>query len=70
MILRYHHLTRHPAVFRAMTGLAAAEFDALAGAVLPRLARAAHARLAARRGGGPSAGGASTSCRRATGCSW
>ena len=33
MILRYHHLTRQLAVFRAMTGLAVAEFDALAADV-------------------------------------
>ena len=31
MVLRYPHLTRHPAVFRAMTGLSVAQFDALVG---------------------------------------
>jgi len=46
MLLRYHHLTRHPAVFRAMTGLTVAEFAALAADVLPAYAAAAHARLA------------------------
>ena len=45
MILRYHHLTRQPAVFRAMTGLAVAEFDALAADVLPRYAEAERVRL-------------------------
>ena len=46
MILRHYHLTRQPAVFRAMTGLAVGEFDALAAEVLPRLARAEYTRLA------------------------
>ena len=45
MILRYHHLTRHPAIFRALTGLTVAEFAALAADVLPAAAAAAHARL-------------------------
>lgn len=45
MILRDRHLTRHPGVFRAMTGLAVGEFDALAADVLPALAAAEHARL-------------------------
>ena len=45
MLLRYSYLTRQPAVFRAMTGLAVAEFDALAAEVLPRYAAAEHARL-------------------------
>jgi len=35
MILRYHHLTTAPVVFRAMTGLPVAAFDALVAAVLP-----------------------------------
>ncbi len=46
MILRHHHLTRHPAVFRAMTGLTVGEFAALAADVLPRLAADDRARLA------------------------
>ncbi len=46
MILRYHHLTRHPAIFRAMTGLTMAAFAALAADVLPAYAAAAQARLA------------------------
>ncbi len=46
MILRYHALTRHPAIFRAMTGLCVAAFDALAADVLPAYAAATHARLA------------------------
>lgn len=36
MMLRYHHLTRSHTVFRALTGLAVAQFDALVAAVLPR----------------------------------
>lgn len=46
MILRYHHLIRHPAIFRAMTGLAVDAFAALAAEVLPRLAVAERDRLA------------------------
>jgi hypothetical protein len=46
MILRYHHLTRHPAIFRAMTGLTVGAFDALAADVLPTLAVATRDRLA------------------------
>jgi len=45
MILRYHHLAAHAYVFRAMTGLTVAEFDALAAEVLPRYAAAEYARL-------------------------
>jgi len=45
MILRYHHLACQPRVFRAMTGLAVAEFDALAADVLPRLAADEYVRL-------------------------
>ena len=45
MILRGHHLRRQPPVFRALTGLAVADFDALAAALLPRHAAAARARL-------------------------
>lgn len=40
MILRYERLHRHPAIFKAMTGLYVAEFDALLEDVLPRLALA------------------------------
>ena len=35
MIAQYAYLHRHPAVFRAMTGLTLAEFDRLLGRVLP-----------------------------------
>lgn len=45
MILRYHHLTSAPGVFRALTGLTVAEFDALAAELLPRYAAAERARL-------------------------
>ncbi len=45
MILRYHHLSRSPAIFRAMTGLGVAQFDALVADVLPRYAAAEQARL-------------------------
>jgi hypothetical protein len=40
MILRYERLHRHPAIFKAMTGLYVAEFDELLADVLPRLAHA------------------------------
>jgi hypothetical protein len=42
---RYHSLTRRPAVFRALTGLSAAQFDALYRDVAPRLAEAERERL-------------------------
>jgi hypothetical protein len=45
MILRYGHLSRFARVFRAMTGLAVAEFDTLVVDILPRYALAEHARL-------------------------
>jgi hypothetical protein len=45
MILRHHRLSRYPTVFRAMTGLVVAQFDALVAAVLPRYAAAERARL-------------------------
>jgi hypothetical protein len=45
MIGRYHTLTRHPAVFRALTGLSIAQFDALYREVAPRLADAERRRL-------------------------
>ena len=44
-MLRYPRLARHPAVFRAMTGLTVAEFDALAAEAVPALAAADRARL-------------------------
>jgi hypothetical protein len=44
-MLRYPRLARHPAVFRAMTGLAVAEFDALARDAVPALAEADRRRL-------------------------
>ena len=40
MILRYERLHRHPAIFKAMTGLYVAEFDDLLTDVQPRLALA------------------------------
>jgi hypothetical protein len=40
MILRYAHLSRHPAVFLAMTGLRVAEFDAVVADLLPGYAAA------------------------------
>lgn len=45
MIGRYGNLAGAPAVFRAMTGLSIAHFDALAGDLAPRLAAAERARL-------------------------
>jgi hypothetical protein len=45
MVLQYRYLHRHPAVFRAMTGLSVAEFAALATELLPRYAAAERARL-------------------------
>jgi hypothetical protein len=45
MIGRYHPLSAHPAVFRALTGLSVAQFDALYSAVAPRLADAERRRL-------------------------
>lgn len=45
MILRYDHLHRSPSIFRAMTGLTVAQFDALADAIQPRYRVARHARL-------------------------
>ena len=40
MILQYTHLHRRPALFKAMTGLLLAEFNALAGDLLPQIAEA------------------------------
>ncbi len=48
MILRYRHLTTAPVVFRALTGLSVAAFDALAAAVLPAYRAAEQARLGGR----------------------
>ncbi len=45
MIARYAGLRRHPAAFRALTGLTVPQFDALWVAVAPRLADAERARL-------------------------
>ena len=45
MIMRYPHLTRHPNVFYAVTGLRKAEFDELLDDVLPRYAQAEEDRL-------------------------
>src|SRR5689334_15292330 len=45
MILRYAHLGRHPSVFRSMTGLRVAEFDALVADLLPAYAAGERARL-------------------------
>jgi DDE superfamily endonuclease/Helix-turn-helix of DDE superfamily endonuclease len=45
MILQYRHLHQHPAVFRALTGLSVAGFDALAAEALPRYRTAEQARL-------------------------
>jgi len=41
MILQYAHLHRRPALFKAMTGLLLAEFDALAWDLLPQIAAVA-----------------------------
>jgi hypothetical protein len=46
MLLRYAHLARYPTVFRAMTGLTVAQFDALARDLQPRYAAAEQRRLA------------------------
>ena len=48
MILRYHHLTTAPMVFRAMTGLSVAAFDALVAAALPAYRAAERVRLGGR----------------------
>ncbi len=45
MMLQYHRLRRHPAVFRAMTGLSVAQFDALYAEFLPRFLAAEGRRL-------------------------
>jgi len=45
MVLQYRYLHRHPAVFRALTGLSVREFDALAAELLPAYAAAERARL-------------------------
>jgi hypothetical protein len=45
MILRYAHLSRHPAVFQAMTGLTVAAFDALVADLLPACVNAKQQRL-------------------------
>lgn len=45
MILRYERLHRFPPVFKSMTGLTVAQFDALSADVLPRFHAADFARL-------------------------
>jgi hypothetical protein len=45
MILRYAHLSRHPAVFQAMTGLTVAAFDDLVTDLLPACVSAKQQRL-------------------------
>src|SRR5215210_6821877 len=45
MIARYSRLTRHPVVFRALTGLSIAQFDALYLDLLPGVAAAERTRL-------------------------
>ena len=45
MILRYAHLSRHPAVFHAMTGLTVAAFDDLVTDLLPACVQAKQQRL-------------------------
>jgi hypothetical protein len=45
MILRYAHLSRHPGVFHAMTGLAVAAFDDLLADLLPACVTAKQQRL-------------------------
>lgn len=45
MIARYYALTQHPVMFQALTGLTAAQFDALHREVAPRLAAAERRRL-------------------------
>jgi hypothetical protein len=45
MIVRYAHLSRHPAVFQAMTGLTVAAFDALVADLLPACVNAKQQRL-------------------------
>ena len=45
MILRYAHLSRHPAVFHAMTGLTVAAFDDLVADLLPACVTAKQQRL-------------------------
>ena len=46
MILRYVHLSRHPAVFLSLTGLRVPEFDAVVAELLPGHAAGERARLA------------------------
>lgn len=45
MILRYAHLSGHPAVFRSLTGLRVAEFDTLVADLVPAYAAAERERL-------------------------
>jgi hypothetical protein len=45
MIMRYEHLSQHPTVFKAVTGLSVKEFDELTEDVLPKYAEAEETRL-------------------------
>ncbi len=45
MLLRYAHLSRHPAVFLSLTGLRVTEFDALVADLLPGYAASEQGRL-------------------------
>ncbi len=45
MILGFEHLSKHPAVFRTMTGLSLSQWSELLRDVLPRHARARRERL-------------------------
>ena len=45
MMLRYHQLSLHPSVFRAMTGLSVAQFAALDADFRPRFLEAEGQRL-------------------------
>ena len=45
MIMRYEHLSQHPTVFKAVTGLSVKEFDKLTEDVLPKYAEAEETRL-------------------------
>ena len=45
MIARYARLRRHPAAFRALTGLTVPQFDALWMEVAPRMVEAERKRL-------------------------